>query len=295
MERFEITVNTENFFRRLDKFIRKNYPQIKLASIYKLLRKGYVKVNGVKVKDGSFELNVGDKVDIIVHDGVFREENRKSQPVPMKLNIIYEDDRILVIDKPPGIAVHLGKNVNKPTIIEGLMFYGKQNNFTPFIVHRLDKHTSGILVIAKDREAARKLSEIFKNRKVEKYYLTLVKGIIESGGMINEPIDDLPSLTIYKTLRNYDNCTLLEVNIKTGRKHQIRKHMAFINHPVAGDDLYGDWEFNRIFRKIYGLKRYFLHAYKLIFENPFNGKSILLESKLPQDLEEVLKKLEKNA
>lgn len=294
MKNFEIVVNTENFFRRLDKFIRKNYPQIKLASIYKLLRKGYIMVNGVKVKDGAFELNIGDKVDITVHNGAFREENRKSQPVPMKLNIIYEDDRILAIDKPSGIAVHLGKNVNKPTIIEGLMSYGEKNNFTPFVVHRLDKHTSGILVIAKDRETARKLSEIFKSRKVEKYYLTLVKGTIKSDGIIDKPINNSQSLTIYKVLKNYSISTLLEVNIKTGRKHQIRKHMSFINHPVVGDDLYGDWEFNKIFRKTYGLRRYFLHAYKLIFENPFNSKPILLESKLPQDLEEVLKRLEKN-
>ncbi|HEW92911.1 MAG TPA: RluA family pseudouridine synthase [Thermotogaceae bacterium] len=294
MRKIETIVDEKNYFRRLDKFLRKNYPQMKLASIYSLIRKGYVKVNGTKVKNGGFELNIGDRIVIITHEGVFKEESRRTQPIPMKLHILYEDERILAVDKPPGIAVHLGKNINKPTIIEGLMFYGKKNGFIPFIIHRLDKHTSGILIVAKDRESARILSEMFKTRKIKKNYLTLVKGILEAEGKIDKPIDGSYSLTFYRTLRTYDETSFLEVHIKTGRKHQIRKHMAFIGHPVVGDDTYGDWAFNRVFKKKYGLRRYFLHSYNVVFKNPFTGELISIESKLPYDLKEVLKRIEKN-
>lgn len=293
MEKVSIKIDENNHFRRLDKFIRKNFPKIKLASIYKLIRKGNVKVNGVRVKDENFELKIGDLIEIFIYKGAFREEKRKIRPIQIELDVLYEDEKILVIDKPAGLSVHLGTNVSKPTILEALLFYGQKNNFTPFLVHRLDKYTSGILVVAKDRKVARILSNILKSREIEKYYLTLVKGTLKANGRINEPINGKEALTFYKVVRNYEDVTLLEVRIMTGRKHQIRKHMANLKHPVIGDDLYGDWKFNRNFRNYYGLKRHFLHSYKVVFKNPFNGKILTLESRLPRDLKEVLEKLEK--
>jgi len=260
MEKLSIKVDENNYFRRLDKFIRKNFPQIKLASIYKLIRKGNVKVNGSKVKNEKFELEIGDLVEIAAHEGAFREEKRKTKPFPMELDILYEDEKLILINKPAGLSIHLGKNVNKPTILEALLFYGEKNNFTPFLVHRLDKHTSGILVIAKSRETARILSSILKNREVEKYYLALVKGVLKGEGKISEPIDGKDALTFYRVIKNYKDATFLE-----------------------------------IFKKSYGLKRYFLHSYKIIFKHPFNGKLLSIKSNLPKDLEEVLKKLEKAA
>jgi 23S rRNA pseudouridine955/2504/2580 synthase len=288
-------VNEKNYYTRLDKFLRKNFQNIPLNAIYKMIRKGKVYVNGKKVKDPSYNLEIGDSVKIKEKTETYnRDTNNSIKPIKMNLNIIYEDDDILIINKPAGIPIHPGKGTHIATLIEGLIYYGQQNNFKPHLVHRLDKHTSGILIVAKNTSSSRVLGEIISSREIEKQYITLVSGKTDKTGKIDLPIDGKESLTIYNTEKIFKNdlgsFSLLDVKIKTGRKHQIRKHFALIKHPVVGDDVYGDRMLNREFKRRFGLKRYFLHCNKMSFF--YNGKKIEAFAELPEDLTNVLKKLE---
>ncbi|QTA38676.1 RluA family pseudouridine synthase [Thermosipho ferrireducens] len=288
-------VTEKNYYSRLDKFLRKTHENIPLNAIYKLIRKGFVKVNGKRVKTPSFKLEIGDEVEIFTDISKYnRKTNYKLRPIPMELDVIYEDSNLLIINKKPGIPIHPGKGVHIATIIEGLMYYGNQNNFEPYLVHRLDKHTSGVLIVAKNPEAARKMGKLISNREVEKEYITLVAGKISRSGEIKLSLDNLEAVTYYKPLNLYETelgvFTKLCVKIKTGRKHQIRRHFSLINHPVVGDDLYGKRKLNHEFRRLYGLKRYFLHCKRMAFY--FNNKFININTEIPEDLKIVLKKLE---
>jgi len=288
-------VNENNYYTRLDKFLRKNFQNIPLNAIYKMIRKGKVYVNGKKAKNPSYNLEIGDSVeikeDIINYN---RNTNNSIKPIKMNLDIIYEDEDILIINKPAGIPIHPGKGMHIATLIEGLIYYGEQNNFKPHLVHRLDKHTSGILIVAKNISASRVLSEIISSREIEKHYVTLVIGKTNKSGKIDLALDRKDSLTIYKTKNIFKNdlgfFSLLDVKIKTGRKHQIRKHFALIKHPVVGDDVYGDRKLNREFKRQFGLKRYFLHCNKMSFF--YKGEKIEAIANLPENLNKVIKKLE---
>ncbi|MBO8139609.1 MAG: RluA family pseudouridine synthase [Thermosipho sp. (in: Bacteria)] len=287
-------VNENNYYTRLDKFLRKNFQNIPLSAIYKMIRKGKVYVNGKKVKNPSYNIEIGDSIEIKEDIANYnRDTNKSIKPIKMNLNIVYEDEDILIINKPAGISIHPGKGTHIATLIEGLIYYGNQNNFKPLLVHRLDKHTSGILIIAKNAPASRILSEIISSREMEKQYVTLVVGKTNKSGKIDLPLDEKDSLTIYNTKNIFKTDTgyfsLLNVEIKTGRKHQIRKHFALIKHPVVGDDVYGDRRLNREFKRQFGLKRYFLHCNKMSFF--YKGKRIEAIADLPEDLTKVIKKL----
>ncbi|HIP92693.1 MAG TPA: RluA family pseudouridine synthase [Thermotoga sp.] len=293
---FREKVEKQSYYQRLDRFLRKKLPDVPLSVIYKLLRKGKVYINGKRERDPSFRLEIGDIVEIryVNIDKFRRAENRSLEPQPMELDIIFENDRYLVLNKPAGIPIHPGKGVHVVTLIEGLMYYGNKKGFTPHLVHRLDKQTSGVLIVAKDVESARMLSRLFKDRKVKKIYICLVKGMMkEKEGIVNEPIENQEALTEYVVLKNYNEVSLLRVIPYTGRKHQIRKHMFFINHPVVGDNLYGDKEFNKQFKRKYGLKRFFLHCEEISFFDPWEMKKVRFKSPLPEDLSKVLSLLEK--
>ncbi len=291
---FREKVEERNYYRRLDRFLRKKLSEVPLSAIYKFLRKGKVYVNGKRVRDPSFELDIGDIVEIkYVNLEKFRRAERQSlEPQPMKLDIIFENDEYLVLNKPPNIALHPGKGVHVVTLIEGLMYYGNERGFTPHLVHRLDKQTSGVLIVAKNVNAARILGELFKKRKVEKIYVCLVKGIIKKDGVVEDPIEGQNALTEYKVLRRFKETTLLEVFPHTGRKHQIRRHMASMNHPIVADGLYGDKEFNKEFKRRYGLKRFFLHCRRISFFDPWKMEKVTFESPLPEDLSKTLSLLE---
>jgi len=294
----KLTVNERNYFRRVDKFLRKALKDLSLGRIYFLLRKGRVRVNGKRVRKPSHELNIGDEVSVEVPSDFFdHNKNEKGEiliPRKMNLDILYEDDHILVISKPPGVPIHPGKKTYGPTLIEGLMYYGEKKNFEPFLVHRLDKHTSGVLIVAKNRKTARLLGEMMRRRKIHKEYLALVEGGIETGGRIELDLDGQPAKTWYEPLRFFQRASvsLLKVKIKTGRKHQIRRHMSSMGHPIVGDDLYGDREFNLYFRKKYGLRRYFLHAITVRLVHPISLEEMTFRSPLPDDLKKVIENLE---
>ena len=283
-------VKKENYYSRLDKFLRKSLPDVPMSAIYKFIRKGKVYVNGKRVKDQAFRLEEGDLVEIryVDLDKFRRRKETSLEPQKMDLDIIYEDEKIIVLNKPAGIALHPGKNIHVATLIEGLMYYGKERGFQPHLVHRLDLNTSGVLVVAKGNEMARVLTDAFKRRFVEKEYITLVKGKITGKGKIEEPLDGQDALTEYEALETKDGLTLLKVRIKTGRKHQIRRHMALIGHHVVGDDKYGKKQFNKELRRKTGLRRQFLHCYRLTLPETVLGERKTFEAPLPEDLRKVL-------
>lgn len=286
-------VDQENFYARIDKFLRKNLKNVPLSEIYKFLRKGLVKVNGKTVREPSYEIQVGDKITVDADLSVYQRDEKELRPVPIKLDILYEDENLLAINKKPNIALHPGEGTKGTTLIQGLMFYGKKKGFKPYLVHRLDRETSGVLLVAKNPKTARTLSQMFRDRLIEKEYLALVHGILKGKGVIDKPLDGLEAVTEYVVLKNFDNVTLVRVLPHTGRTHQIRKHMAMIGHPVVGDKLYGIKEVNEFFKEKYKLRRQFLHCLRLVFTNPsFYGK-LVIKAPLPDDLQRVLEELSK--
>ena len=283
----------QNYYRRLDKFLRRNLPEVSLSALYKFIRKGKVYVNGKRVKDQAFELQIGDEVAIRYVDIEKFKRRKESELLPQKmdLDIVYEDESILVLNKPAGIALHPGKNIHVATLIEGLMYYGNEKSFEPHLVHRLDLNTSGVLVVAKTKEASRILTDAFKRRIVSKEYIALVRGELPEFGTIDEKLDGQEALTTYRLLEYRADLSMVKVAIKTGRKHQIRRHFSMIGHHVAGDNKYGDKTFNRELRRKTGLRRQFLHCYTLSLPEGLFSKEMKFKAPLPEDLKKVLKVL----
>jgi len=292
------TVNDSNYFSRADKFLRNVLKNVPLSAIYKLFRTGKVYVNGERVKEPSKKLEIGYTVEVRNEDlSKYSRNYKEPRSTNMKLDILFEDDEIIVINKHAGVSVHPGKNLGKPSIIEGLKYYGEKKSFEPFLVHRLDKETSGVLIVAKNRQVARELGEIISSRFVEKEYVAMVFGRIERQ-KIDTPIDSMQAKTIVRPAKRFNTklegkwveLTLLDVKIETGRKHQIRKHLSAKGFPIVCDNDYGDFRLNRAFSKKYGLKRQFLHCKRMALS--FHGKSYEFISKLSEDLQMVLNALE---
>ncbi|MGQ9856962.1 MAG: RluA family pseudouridine synthase [Fervidobacterium sp.] len=291
-------VDESNYFSRIDKFLRNALKNVPLSALYKFLRTGKVYINGKKVKEPSEKIEIGDRVEIRDEDvEKYSRDVKELRPVKMKLNILFEDEELIVLNKPAGVSVHPGKAVNKPSLIEGLKHYGEKNGFEPFLVHRLDKDTSGVLIVAKNRQAARELSELISSRDVEKIYTALVFGTVKPQ-KITLPVDGQEAISNVKPIKRFKSkisgksqeLTLLRVEIETGRKHQIRKHLAGIGAPIVCDNDYGDFRMNREFEKKYSLKRHFLHCSRMVFS--FRGRHYDFEAELGEDLKLVLKLLE---
>ncbi len=290
-------VSEDTHYRRLDRFLRKCLPEYKLSSIYKLIRKSFVRVNGITERDPATELFVGDVVVIAIEadaDHMKRlEETRELLPSSIPLSILYEDDHMLAIDKPPGLSVHPGKGIQIVTLIEGLMSYGERKGFRPRLVHRLDKHTSGVLIVAKTPASARHLTEMFRKRNVKKKYLCLVKGIaIADKGRLQDKTAGVQEEMEYSVMKRFADCSLIEVALITGRKHQIRRQLAQLGFPVVCDNVYGDRDYNQHFRKSRGLRRYFLHCAEVVVEHPVNAKETKISAPIPRDLSSVLERLQ---
>jgi len=298
---WEVIVNDRNYYKRLDKFLRNALNDIPLSAIYKFIRKGKVYVNGKRIKDQKFALEVGDKVSVRYVDvDKFRKRKENTlEPQKLDLDIIYEDKDILVLNKPAGIAIHPGKNIHLVTLVEGLLYYGNEKSFEPHLVHRLDLNTSGVLIVAKNKNAARILTKDFKERKVKKYYKALVRGKMNVSGKIEKDLDDQKAVTYYRPEKFYkildEGVTLVDVEIGTGRKHQIRRHFSIIGHHVAGDNKYGEKVYNKKIRNLTGLKRHFLHCYKIKINHPKSGKEMTFTAELSPDLKKVLDAIEKMA
>ncbi len=283
---------------RLDKYLAQRYPRLSRSYLQKLISQGNVAVNDSQVK-ASQQVQRGDRIRVELPP----VPSLDLEPESIPLNIAYEDDEVLVIDKPAGISVHPGAGGQGGTLANALLAQYPSlekvgESGRPGIVHRLDKNTSGLMIVAKSEGALKSLARQFKSRDVVKRYSALVKSKVKPDeGLINAPLGRNPknrkrmalvaggreAVTSYKVKRHLNDYTLLEVTPKTGRTHQIRVHMASVGHPIVGDAVYGS--------KHPGLDRHFLHASYLKFRLPKDSKHIELESRLPSDLQMVLDNL----
>ncbi len=299
----EIIINKLEEKQSAFKYVKKYLNHAPLSFIEKLFRKKDVKVNGGWIKK-DYVLKANDVLRIYIKDEQLEEFNKRTVNIPTNFNtsIIYEDENILILNKKKGILIHEDKNEKVKTLANEVISYltnkGEYsklniNGFTPAPCHRLDRNTSGLIVFAKNFESLQIMEELFKEKEeLNKYYKCLVFGEVKSGGVINKPLlkdsnsgmvkvnsKGKTAITEYKVIKNYNNATLLEIHLITGRTHQIRVHMASINHPVVGDAKYGDFKANKEFNNKYKYNSQFLHAYKLEFKN-VKGKLSYLSNKV---------------
>ena len=288
---------------RLDAYIAQKCENLSRTMIQKLIEDGEILVNGQEKKI-SYKTKQGDVIEIHIPEA--KEINLKAQDIP--LDVVYEDDDIIVVNKPKGMVVHPANGNPDGTLVNAVMslckgsLSGIGGEIRPGIVHRLDKDTSGLIIIAKNDVAHINLSKQIKDRRVKKIYITLVKGnVSENEATVNMPIgrstkdrkkmavrkDGKEAITHFKVLKRYGKYTLLELKIDTGRTHQIRVHMAEIGHPVVGDMIYSNG------KNEFGIEGQMLHAKSLDFQHPVTGKQIHLEAELPKYFEEILNKLDK--
>ena len=288
MKRFVIQENDAG--KRLDKFILKVASGLNSSLMYKFIRKKHIKVNG-KRSDISYKLVVNDIVEMYINDEFFIEKDSDFMKISYdpKLSVIYEDENLILIDKKPGVIVHSDDKEQRDTLINQVLLYlyrkgeydpEKEKSFTPSLCNRLDKNTGGIVIVAKNAMSQRELYDIIKHRKIKKLYLAAVFGKFERKSdtltaflkkddkqnfvfVRDIPFDDAKKIvTKYRVVSTRDNYSLLEIELVTGRTHQIRAHMAHIGHPVLGDCKYGRLKNN----KILPFRHQALYSYSLQFD-----------------------------
>ena len=315
-----LIVDENNQNKRVDVFLSKYEKKISRTKIKNLIEKGYLEINNLKVLEPSKKVNIKDKIKLEVPE----LKKLEIKPYKYKLDIIYEDNDVMVINKPAGLVVHPGAGNFDNTLVNALINYDKKNlssingELRPGIVHRLDKDTSGIIIVAKNNFAHTHLSEQFNEHSIDRKYIALVwgklrprKGVIKTfitRSSKNRQLMDVSqtkgklAITNYKTIEIYENSrvptlSLVEYRLKTGRTHQIRVHMKFKGNPILGDKSYKkklkklkdvDPELNEIIKKI---DRQCLHAKSLGFLHPTKNQRLFFESKLPNDLHKIVKKL----
>jgi len=296
--------------QRLDNFLLKICKGVPKSHVYRIVRSGEIRVNS-KRAEAAYRLQIGDVLRIPpIRIAQRAEEIVAGAEFKAELPIVFEDEALLVVDKPAGIAVHGGSGVSFG-VIEALR---RQRPLARFLelAHRLDRETSGILLVGKKRSALTALHDMFREgglggRGADKRYLVLVKGrwmdpvrnvklplfkyLLDSGERrVRVSEEGKASHTIFRLLARWENFSLLEAELKTGRTHQIRVHLAHLGFPIAGDEKYGDFALNKTLPKA-GLKRMFLHAWKMQFPHPISGAEMLLEVPLPEALDGFLRKL----
>jgi len=297
---------------RLDRYVARRCPELSRTQAQRLIEEGRVTVNGIPAK-ASLKVFTGDRITV----NVPAPEASRLTPEAIPVKIVYEDNDLLVVEKPAGLTVHPAPGHREHTLLNAILSHLPElpetgdgtppigsvppgGRLRPGVVHRLDKDTSGLIIIAKNARAHLNLSDQFKQRSVSKVYLALVEGRLEPrDGVIEAPIgrdrshrermavvDEAhgrAARTGYHVVRYADGYSLLEVKPETGRTHQIRVHLAAIGHPVAGDRVYG--------AKASAFPRQFLHAHRLAFDLPSDGRRVEFESPLPPDLAGALEKL----
>jgi len=294
-----LNLQVDQIGTRLDKFVAEACPDISRTRIQKLIESGHITVNGETVKPG-FRLEKGQQITVVIP--VPAPSIMLAEDIP--LNILYEDNDLLVVDKPAGMTVHPGAGNHDHTLANAVLAHVPEmetdETERPGIVHRLDKNTSGLIIVAKNPTAHMKLSDQFQNRQVVKVYITLVKGYLtpESGTIESDSGRDpkhrqrmavvsngKPSTTGYKLIEYIGEFTLLEIRPKTGRTHQIRVHLAAIGFPIVGDGVYGG--------QSELISHQFLHAAELEFNLPSSGERRHFVSPLPEELTRVLDELKR--
>lgn len=278
---------------RIDKYLAEEL-DISRSTVKKMIDEGFVLVNGKEVK-ASLILSEAD--ELFVKDGFIKEASFEAEDIP--INIVYEDDDLLVINKKSGMVVHPGNGNTSGTLVNALMHYTKnlsnKEAFRPGIVHRIDKDTSGLMLVAKNDKAHDILAEGFKNKTIKREYIALVCGVIgEDSGVIDAPIgrdakdrkkmcvtseNSKKAVTHFKVLKRYEDYTLLRLILDTGRTHQIRVHMKYIGHPVYNDPVYG---------KAYNDFGQFLHSASIDFEQPTTHEHLHFECNVPKEFQDFL-------
>jgi 23S rRNA pseudouridine1911/1915/1917 synthase len=290
--------------QRLDQVLHEQFPEFSRSRLQDWIKGERVLVNGAPARSSRL-LRAGDRIDVEPAE----LQPLRAEPEAIPLRVLYEDADLVAIDKPAGMVVHAGAGVHNGTLVNALLgrfqsLSALGGELRPGIVHRLDRFTSGVILVAKNDAAHRALASLFAGRQVEKTYLALVHGDVKGDrGRIEKPIARDPrhrtrmtarlasgraAWSEYHVLRRFPGFTLLEVRIGTGRTHQIRVHLSSIGHPVAGDRLYGAPASSA------GQpphERFFLHAHRIRFQHPFTGQPVEIESTLPEDLRTWLDKL----
>lgn len=286
----EIIIAENEAGQRLDKFLAKYLNEAPKSFFYKMLRKKNIVLNGKKAT-GNEKLNVGDSVKLFLADETIEKfSSNQIQKASAELDIIYEDQHMMLINKPAGMLSQKAEQKDE-SLVEYLITYlldsgsitkDELRTFHPSVCNRLDRNTSGIVAAGKSLAGLQTLSELFKDRTLKKYYRCLVKGEVRESQHIKGYLykdektnkvtvlskakkDSLPIETEYRPVSVYDDCTLLEVHLITGRTHQIRAHLASAGHPIIGDYKYGNKRINDIYKKEFGLESQLLHAYRLEF------------------------------
>lgn len=298
----KFVVEIEQVGKRLDLFVISVIKDLSRMNAKRLIEDGNVKVNSKNSKV-SYKVQNGDIIEIHIPEA--KQLDLKAQEIPIE--VAYEDSDIIVVNKPKGLVVHPANGNWDGTLVNAIMAICKDSlsgiggEVRPGIVHRLDKDTSGLLIIAKNDKAHINMSNEIKNREVKKVYIALVRGIVaENEATINMPIgrsnkdrkkmavvkNGKEAITHFKVIKRFDKYTLLEVKIDTGRTHQIRVHLSEIGYPVVGDEIYSNG------KNEFGVHGQLLHAKSLDFKHPITGKDMHLEAELPVEFKNVLKKLE---
>jgi 23S rRNA pseudouridine1911/1915/1917 synthase len=299
MKKEIVVENNEN--KRIDAYISIMDENYSRTTVQRLLEEDKIRVNGKKVKQ-SYKVQIGDKIEI--EEEQVKESKIEAQEIP--LEILYEDNDIIVVNKPKGMVVHPANGNPDGTLVNAVMAICKDSlsgiggELRPGIVHRLDKNTSGAIIVAKNDKAHTNLSEQLKNHEIKKTYIALVRGVVkEEQATINMPIarskqdrkkmavdpKGKNAVTHFKVLQRFENCTLLEINIETGRTHQIRVHLSYIGFPIIGDDVYSNG------KNKWNVEGQCLHAKSLDFKHPITGKMIHVEADLPKYFKDILNSL----
>ena len=289
----EIVLGVDEAPKKLENFLKKRFP---IGYVRKLFRKSGIRLNGKHPKPDDV-IRPGDRILFYIP---FETSVPPQSPAGATaiIKFIFEDDALLVIDKPAGLAVHEGKNILKRESVIGILEAKyRREGITPRLVHRLDQDTSGLLLVAKNDKLVAELESSFETGSVGKEYLCLVAGRLpENEGVIDFPLPgregkQVQAVTRFRVEKRFSQITLARVRIDTGRLHQIRLHFAKLGYPVVMDDQHGDFTFNKRFRKEYGLKRQFLHASSLTLD--YRGKKRTWTVPLPKDLERILRLLDR--
>lgn len=303
-----MTIDEKGESQRIDNFLFKHLKGVPKSHIYRILRSGEVRVNSRRV-DATCRLAMGDVLRIPpvrLSRPDDQGEPRGAVASQLSKYILYQDDALLVINKPAGVAVHGGSGISRG-VIEQMRLEHPEFKFLE-LVHRLDRETSGVLLLAKKRSALVELHRAMREGETEKRYLTLVKGqwrntkqsvqlpllkYVTGSGERRVSVSDegQAAHTVFTLKKTWSEFSLLEAELKTGRTHQIRVHLAHLGFPIAGDDKYGDFPLNKALQKR-GLKRMFLHACKMALKHPLTGEKLVLEAPLPEDLKMFLQNLD---
>jgi 23S rRNA pseudouridine955/2504/2580 synthase len=298
-------VEVEAAGQRVDNYLTKRLKGVPKSHIYRILRNGEVRVNSRRIKP-DYRVEAGDRLRLPPMRVATPAAAKAAPPGKLKAAVLYEDDVLLVIDKPSGSAVHGGSGISHG-VIEQLRHERPEARYLE-LVHRLDRETSGVLMLAKRRSALTELHRQLREGKVLKLYFALVKGewreqkrsvklplhkyVLASGERrVSVNRDGMAAHTEFRLRSSWNGFSLVEAELKTGRTHQIRVHLAHLGHPVAGDDKYGDFPLNKELARR-GLKRMFLHAFKAVIRHPRSGEMLELEAPLPVELKTFLAALD---